>query len=336
MEEQQQPKRQRHEDDSSWGWQPFRATGLLALKRSMNGQPPRERKGKAHAMPYDQLTVIQRGAARDVLGIITAEAWELAMPRQIMSYGCSLVLAFQTRTWNELSARHQVAVETHLNISETTWNGELAPFHDDLWKIEGVTMSDKEFSAGLATLRKMSRQTLQKTDLFRFLLSLERVLLPSQAVMIAETLKASTCWERLLDRDDSSDASRINAHVVVAAFLSLPQRFVDDSILAMAYWDDDWGRCAWGNASESRDAPSGRPAYATALKERYDKRLAMRRCVGPFLIGALPARVQQHQLPRSVAVIILDEWLAEPTIDPHAVEWLNGFGVSVSSLQRVE
>ena len=114
-------------------------------KRSCPGQPPYERYGKAYNMPYTELNEKQRAAARDVLQIFDQDAWELAMPRRVYEYPDSTVLVFQPKTWSQLTFQQRKMAAEHLHMDEAFWNGQLATFHDDLWDIPGVTLTDEEF-----------------------------------------------------------------------------------------------------------------------------------------------------------------------------------------------
>lgn len=168
--------------------------------RSFPGQPPRERYGKAYNYPYDELTIQQKAVARDVLGIIEASSWEKAMPRRLKGINESTVLLFQTKAWSQLNTDHQQLLTEYLHIDENFWNKKLAPFHDDLWRIPGITLTTKEFKPVLATIARMAQsQVLTKKDVAQFLFSIGKLLLPSQGLLIAETLKASSSWESLLE-----------------------------------------------------------------------------------------------------------------------------------------
>ena len=83
----------------------------------------------------------------------------------------------------------------------------LALFHDDLWTVEGISLTAKEFSSVLSTLEKLSRGTLSMKQLAQFLLGLERVLTPSQAKCICEVIKASSCWGTLYGNGGENQAT---------------------------------------------------------------------------------------------------------------------------------
>jgi hypothetical protein len=234
-------------------------------------------------------------------------------------------LNFQSVPWSYLSKAQQNEAKSELDLDKSTWNNNLVPFHDDLWKIEGISLSEKEFSAVLSSLTKMARQPLSKPDLAQFFLDLNRVLTPAQGVKICNVLMNSNCWEILEPPVNHNNLmlnpqKKFSVQSLVASFISDTNRlFYDISIAQLQiFWNDLNSGCTWGSTDE--DYNDTRPKYATILKERYDKQLAFRRCVGPLLTGAY--NVPLPPLPRSIAWTILNEWIGEDDpINPHSVQW---------------
>lgn len=279
--------------------------------------------------------------AKDVLGIEAEEEWERMMPRRAYSSNTSYVLTFQKKTWSQLSKNEQDSVK-HLDMSEAFWDQKLALFHDDLWSVPGVTLTSKEFSPILATIRKMSQHSvLTKTDLAKFLFSLEHTLVPSQGATIAKALKASPSWESLLESTQSGVAqfnTKFHVHLVMASFLSDPGRFVDISHEQLnVFWNDDSSGCVWGNAggktimNDDVGTSRKKKTYATALTE-----LTSRRLVEPLLTETLHTtsgtQRQPPRIPKLVATYLLDKMLGVPpnSIDPFQVSWLEGYDVTLT------
>jgi hypothetical protein len=300
--------------------------------RSYPGNPLRER-SRASDQPFSELTVAQRQAARNVLGIVDEDTWEKAMPRRCCGVSHWTVVTFQAVTWEDLSADQQHEASTALGLSKEMWNGKLALFHDKLWTVEGLTMSSKEFSPVLSTVQKMAgRQAFtERGDLVRFLLDLGRLLTPSQGLAICETIKAAGAFEALAGIDSQQ---KLNIHVLVASFLSDPKRFLDPNpYQLLPFWDDENTVCAFGNLNLYYATAGKQPQpYHRALQQRHCRQLALRRCVSAVLTGsyysgggsngnALPI------LPRSLALRILNDWIgSEEPVDPWKVQWLVYYG----------
>ncbi|CAB9507750.1 expressed unknown protein [Seminavis robusta] len=306
------------------------------MGRAGPGQPPRERFGKTYNLPFSELNSTQRAAASEVLGIADEKAWELAMPRRVQGMCAVTVVSFQTKTWRQLSSEHQKLATEQLSLNESLWNGQLAPFHDDLWKIPGITLTPEEFVPVLKTIQRMgTNHVLTKKDVAQFLWSLQRVLLPSQGVLIAKTLKSSSSWESLLESTRISDRrynTKFHIHLVVACFLTFPHRFVDMGHTRLnLFWDDDSCGCVWGNASEGQgDHHQHRKPYREVL---HGPRV--RRCVASILTGKLPERVTEKSqlpvLPKSIVKCILDDLLGVTgPKDPFQVSWLSGYDAELT------
>jgi hypothetical protein len=337
-QEEQAPGSKRARSDSSSGdikyvggirWKQYQA--LAGCLRSYPGNPLRERT-RVIDQPFSELTVAQRQAARNVLGIVDEDTWERAMPRRCCEAPDRTVLTFQAVTWEDLSVDQQHEGSTALGLSKEMWNGKLALFHDKLWTVEGLTMNSKEFSPVLSTVRKMAgRQAFTKRgDLVRFLLDLGRLLTPSQGLAICETIKAAGAFEALAGI--GNDTQTLNIHVLVASFLSDPKRFRDISHAQLIpFWDDENSGCAFGNSGYATAGPQPQP-YHRDLQQRHCRQLALRRCVSAVLTGsyysgggsngnALPI------LPRSLALRILNDWIgSEEPVDPWKVQWLVYYG----------
>jgi hypothetical protein len=287
---------------------------------------------KVFDQPYENLSQAQRAAAFTVLGIVDATAWERAMPRSYAGGSNEVVLVFQPIPWDRLSAQQRQDSESHLGISKTMWNTQLSTFHEDLWAVKGVGLSPKEFEPVLAILEKMSCRPLTMAQLARFLLGLGRVLTPLQGRRICETLKSGVCWETLRPIAQS----HYNAHVLVASFLSDPERFLNISCFQLIiFWNDDADGCSWANArvvgsTTTRPAPM---SYALALERRF-RQQELRFCAGPILSGGALGLASRPDLPRHVALTILDDYVGMivEAVDPQALNWVT---VSTSSVASV-
>ena len=319
------PLMYQEDEDSYWGWKSFSNIPCLpGLTLSCGGNPPRERKCVMD-LPYETLTLAQKAAAQRVLGVTDETSWESSLPRRVYGNSEYLVLNFQNVPWNYLSKDQQNEASSELDLDKSIWNNNLVPFHDHLWTIEGISLSEKEFSAVLSSLTKMARQPLSKADLAQFLLDLGRVLTPAQGVKICNVLMNSNCWEILEPPVNHNNLmlnpqQKCSVQSLVASFISDTDRLFYEISTAQLqiFWNDLNSGCTWGSTND--DDTDTRPKYATILKERYDKQLALRRCVGPLLTGAyngpLPA------LPRSIAWTILNEWIGEDDpISPYSVQW---------------
>lgn len=310
---------------SAWGWKIY--NGPTGFGRSCPGDPPRER-FYVYQQPFSKLNASQRAAAFSVLGIMKEEAWELAMPRRIKGHPASNALTYQPQTWDDLSPEQQEEASTKLDLSKYIWNRYLAPFHDKLWTVDGLTMTSKEFSAVLSTLHKLTQQPLTKTDLVQFLLNLGRLLTPSQGRVICQMLEAGACWTTLCP-PGSSVTSSCQAPIIVASFLSDPERFVAKPYLEIQeFWDDGSAGCFWGNAYGNRCyryfGPRP-PSYAYELKKRHRLQDELRQI--PFIL-----RDVYPKLPQCLAQRIVDEWIGEPPeIDLHFIDWLICYEQSIAS-----
>lgn len=285
-------------------------------------------------MPFSELSEPQRKAASDLFG---AEKWEDSMPRRSYGHPDSVVLLFQPRVWSQLSKDEQAAAKL-LDMSEGFWNDTLAPFHDELWVVPGVTLTNREFSSVLRTLRKMSHSSsLTKKALAHFLFGLERLLLPSQGVAVIEALKASPSWEFLLgsNHDDVKlgPSCNFDVNLLVACFLSDPEKFLSFRLnLKVVFWDDGFGGCIWGNAHGRTDIDANKKTYATALTDLLARRLA-----GTILSGSTPEQPKDSSsplspLPNHIVKHILDQVLGITTgpIDPFGVSWLCSYNVPLT------
>ena len=282
------------------------------------------------------------------------------MPRRCYGSDHCVVLAFQEKSWKQLSSKEQEAAKM-LQLSEVLWNSALTPFHDDLWKIPDVTLGKQEFASVLATVRKMSHgPSFKKENLAAFLLGLEKCLLPSQAVSIADTLKSSPSWENWL-HGSRSGLPRFNTNLIVAGFLSYPRRILDfphEQLLVL--WDDNNCGCIWGNSgwtegneqidddesdgrsddedSDLAEENNGRPSYSEALLRLVTHRKT-HRMMEAVLTGSGPVSRSREgtilpALPKSVVRYILDKVLGAPadSIDPRKVAWLTDYGTSLGVL----
>jgi len=316
----QHPNNNEHQE---WGWK--RQWGSR-VARSGPGAPPRER-NRVYDQPWNTLTPLQRAAAHNCLGIVNEVAWEMAMPRRLYARGESTVLTFQPVSWNGLTAQQQQDAQKHLQISKEVWNEHLALFHDDLWTVEGISLTAKESSSVLSTVGKLSRGTLSMAQLAQFLLGLGRVLTPSQAKCICEVIKSSSCWGTLYDNGGENQANSMyrffNVHVLVASFVSDAERFfhTNNTTLLQSFWDDDNMGCSWGSTIVRVE---GQPLYASELSRRYKRKMFLR-LVGLSLAGAFsPSKKNDASLvlPRSVVPRIIDGWVGEEELPkPRDFAW---------------
>jgi hypothetical protein len=264
----------------------------------------------------------QQNAVRDVLGITDSDAWDKAMPRRMEAMCGSTVLTFQIVLFEDLSEEQQKQAQSELQISRAFWNGLLSCFHDKLWFIDNVTLRPEEFSAVLRNLRRMLRtqQCTTKADLARFLLDLNRVLLPSQALLISRTVLGCAHMATMEPPDEIS-RGRFNVDAVVASFLTDPKRYIAiDNVQLQIYWDDRCAGCIWGNSEHNPG--EGVPSYSGALQQRYARWLDLRRCAAPILTGTIGTGLPN--LPQDVARYILDDLVGEEDpVDPLEIYWLS-------------
>jgi len=305
-----------------WGWtkQLVGSSNLINHRRSGPGAPPRERHF-VYQQPWTKLTPLQRQAAHSCLGIVNEAAWEMAMPRRLYGVCASTVLVYQSCTWKDLQEHQQQDAQQYLQISEDIWNEHLAVFHDDLWTLEGISLTSKEFKVLLSALEKLSNKgaSFRMSILAQFLFQLRKVLTPSQGKCICETVKASLCWGTFYE---GLEIRYYNIDILVASFLSSPKRFLSiDNREILAYWDDDNIGCRWGNNYPEVGQNSSLPTYGEDLERRYKRKLFLR-LVGLSFTRARPLE-NPIVLERNVVETIIDRWVGdEDELNPQSVTWV--------------
>lgn len=166
------------------------------------------------------------------------------MPRRIHGHGAATVDEPMERAFAQLSEVESTAAEL-LGLDQI-WDEQLATFHNSLWQLPGVTLTDAMFTRVLATLRRMAKQQMNPIEVADLLLNLERLITPKMGAAICKTLDANA-----VVREHAERRHCFPFPALVASFLTDPLRFVDIAhpcTLSMC-WDDHLSGCVWGNAN---------------------------------------------------------------------------------------
>jgi len=314
----------------------------VMFSRSYPGAPLKERH-QPFDQPFDALSARERAAAA-TLGMTNPDQWEARMPRRVRGHGDKIVDHPMERPHAQLTPA-EVEAAALLGLTEHVWDAQLATFHHSLWALPGVCLSEAMFTPLLASLKSMARRPLQSVQIAKLLLSLERLLLPSQGAAICAVLSAAPAAAH----EPTSSSGAMPLPALVASFLTHPRRFVDVTYLQTlsTCWDDQLSGCVWGNAhgayTDEAAPPHPRPTYQQALVDRHARNERTRFAAGPILAGRLPPTLSARNedaflpaLPEHLAMEVLA--LADETgrIHPLEVSWMKCYGRSWTEMLTAE
>ena len=296
--------------------------------RSFPGSPLKERHDP-YDKPYNELSLAETAAAA-TLGILDAETWEMRMPRRLLGGSSMVVEEEMDRPYAQLTESERLAA-SELGLTAEVWDEQLACFHDDLWRVPGLTLTDAMFKTTLAAVRQLARRTPTAIDVAEFLLALEKLLTPRQAAAICAVLEDLEGMRESLRFRDAYAPWPFPA--LIASFLGEPNRFAskDHNQIMLSCWNDKMSGCVWGNAEgEYAERPKDFGlTYQKALANRREANNVRRYAAGPILANLLPDSVLSRNaglrlppLPQALVHEILTFADDCGVIPPLSVNWL--------------